>query len=193
MSLWFNKTISPVKYKRSGNYSLSSDVPITSDAIKEAQKRGKTDAETNPFDVSRTKATEYEKELQKGYEKKIGIRTNLNISRSEKWGSLISVELKNILIPKKAYEAKLKERKFMLSDSKFGIIVYAIIVILVGLPEMAINITVFDIFGENLIFTCLTAGIVTIVLFMVAHYIGGCLKSEGFKAQSFFCFWLFLF
>ena len=186
MSLWFNQKISPVKYKRNGNYDLTSDVSITNDEIKDAQKRGSADAENHPFDVSRTKATEYEKELQKRYEKKIGLRTNSNIGRSEKWGFLISVELKNILIAKEAYIDRLKSRDFGLSDSKFGMLAYAIIIILIGLPEMAINITVFDIFGEAIYFTWLTAGIVTILLFMVAHYIGGCLKSEGFNVRSFF-------
>lgn len=186
MSLWFHKTISPVRYKRSGNYSLTSDVSITSDAIKEAQKRGRTDAETNPFDVNRTKATEYEKELQKRYEKKIGITTNFNISRSEKWGSLISVELKNILMAKKAYETRLKNREFELSDSKLGGIAYGIILFFVIAMEIPFNLTVLGLLGDNIIITGLLVLSISVILTWAAHSIGGWLKSEGLKARSFF-------
>lgn len=186
MSLWFNKTISPVKYKHSCNYSLTSDVSITNDEIKEGLKRGKTDAETNPFDVHRTKATEYEKELQKRYEKKISAATNFNISRSEKWGSLLSAELKNILMAKKAYEARLKNREFKLSDSKFGIVAYGIILFCVIAVEIPFNITVFGLLGDNIIITGLLVLSISVILTWSAHFIGGWLKSEGIKARSFF-------
>ena len=186
MSLWFNQKISPVKYKRNGNYDLTSDVSITNDEIKDAQKRGRADAENNPFDVSRTKATEYEKELQKRYEKKIELRTNLNISRSEKWGSLIRVELKNILIAKEAYKTRLKNRKFALPDSKFGIGIYSIILFCIISMEIPFNITVFGLLGDNIIITGLLVLSLSLILTLSAHYTGGWLKSEGIKARSFF-------
>ena len=174
---------SPVKYKRRGNYAVQELVQLSPQQRKEAENRGKIDAQ-NPFDVGRTNATDYEKELQKSWVREINQRSAMNIGRALKWGDLIRRELNAFLLAKKEFTERLMARNYIISDSQLGKVPYVIILTLITAIEMPINIAVFDIFGENVLFTILLGGILSIVISLTAHFVGGWMKAEGLKLRS---------
>lgn len=175
---------SRVKYNKKREYNLQERVALTMKQKREARKKGKRDAK-NPFDVMRDHATEYEKRMQQIWEKQINERTGQNIMRCIKWGDLIRQELNHFVIAKNEFAERLKERSKNLTDSHLSTKAYIIILCLITLAEMPINIKVFDVFGENLIFTCLLGGLLSIVFAMIAHFVGGWIKMGGRFLQSF--------
>jgi hypothetical protein len=174
---------SPVKYKENGKYLLEEKIELSAQDEQAARTRGLEDAK-NPFDVLQNKATLYERDLQHTWGKELVERIGHNIIRVRQWGDLIRSELQDLILAKGEFQERLQLRKHKLSDSQLGIFPYVIILVLITLLEMPINVTVFNIFGENLLFTYLLAGILSIVLSLLAHFVGGWIKAEGFKTRS---------
>lgn len=174
---------SPVRYRPDSEYLIEERIELSAADEAEARKRGEQDAVT-PFDVLRNKATLYEKDLQHKWGKELDERIGHNIIRVRQWGNLIRAELQDLVLAKEEFKERLNSRKHNLSDSQLNKIPYVIILSLITLVEMPVNVKVFDVFGENVIFTYLMAGVLSIVLTLLAHFVGGWIKSEGVKIRS---------
>jgi len=175
---------SPVEYEESGNYYIREHIELTHEQIQKAEQQAKKDAQNNPFDIKREKTTEYERIIRRHWGGEIIDRSGNNIGRLRKWSELIRRELNDLNITKMEYTEMLKNRKYKLTDRHLKTLPYIIILALITAVEMPINITVFDIFGESVIFTFLLGGILSILLALIAHFVGGWIKAEGLKIRS---------
>lgn len=176
---------SPVEYRKDGKYGLQEKMEVSAQDEDEARQRGIKDAKT-PLDVMQNKASVYEKELQHRWGKNLMERIGYNAIRLKQWGVLIRPELQNLILAKGEFEERLGLRKHKLSDSQLGIVAYVAILTILTLVEMPINVAVFNIFGDSIVFTFLLAGLLSVVLSLLAHFVGGWLKTEGLRARSFF-------
>jgi hypothetical protein len=175
---------SQVKYKKNGKYLLQEAVSLSGQQERLAQEQGQKDAKVNPYDVMQTKATDYERKLQHEWGKKINTRTAVNIRRVRGWIDLLRREMQVFLLAKSEFAERLRQRPYKLSDSRLGKLSYTIILSLITIVEIPVNVTVFDIFGESVIFTFVLASILSVILALLTHYVGGWLKEGGAKVRS---------
>ena len=174
---------SPVKYRKDGRYLLEEKIELPAQDEQEAKTRGLEDAKA-PFDVLRYKATFYERDMQHKWGKELDERIGHNIIRVRQWGNLIRSELQDLILAKEEFQERLRLRKHKLSDSQMGIFAYIVSLIIITTLELPVNIKVFDLFGEEIIFKYLLALIISVLLSVLAHFVGGWIKAEGFKLRS---------
>lgn len=174
---------SPVKYRPKGDYVVVDYIDIPEKDLIEAEKRGIEDGK-DPADVLRDKATVYERDLQKKWGKELDERIGFNTIRVRQWENLLRPVIQDLLMAKEEFRERLTLRKHKLSDSLLNQNYYVLLLLLITFVEIPINFQVFDIFGENIAFTIILAVVLSSVLGLVSHFVGGWMKSEGIKFRS---------
>ncbi|NDY73831.1 hypothetical protein DO021_18870 [Desulfobacter hydrogenophilus] len=176
---------SPVKYKANGKYALCRNIKIPEKEFKRAKLAGTEDAQKKKIPVQQTKASQYEKETQHFWERRIQSQVDYHAERIRQWRNMIDPVLDEFHRTKDDFSQRLKNRNYMVPHVQWNKLTYFIVMFVIIMVEVPINYSVFQAFGdEYTYFTYLLAFGLSFFLSMLAHFIGGWIKSEGVKFRS---------